>query len=86
MKGQKDFQGRQVLPPSPRCLAISPPASHNQDIMKSCSALESVFSGVVLGELKRTGIVIPTTEDIYVPILKKLKEDGIEPKNHSILM
>jgi hypothetical protein len=41
---------------------------------------------VVLGELKRRGVVIPTTEDIYVPILEKLKEYGIQPKNHSIPM
>ena len=40
---------------------------------------------VILGELKRTGVVIPTTEDIYVPILEKLKEDGIQAKNHSIM-
>ena len=34
----------------------------------------------ILGELKTKGIVIPTTKDIYVPILEKLKEDGIEAK------
>ena len=34
----------------------------------------------ILGELRTKGIVIPTTKDLYVPILEKLKEDGIEAK------
>lgn len=32
---------------------------------------------MITGEIKKKGIVIPTTKDIYLPILEKLKEEGI---------
>jgi len=32
---------------------------------------------ILNGEIKSTGVKIPTTKDIYVPVLKELKENGI---------
>jgi saccharopine dehydrogenase-like NADP-dependent oxidoreductase len=32
---------------------------------------------IVIGAIKRTGVVIPTTEDIYIPSMKELSVEGI---------
>ena len=32
---------------------------------------------ILNGEIKSTGVQIPTTKDIYVPVLEELKENGI---------
>jgi hypothetical protein len=32
---------------------------------------------ILSGAIKSTGVKIPTTKDIYVPVLKELEENGI---------
>ena len=32
---------------------------------------------ILNGEIKSTGVRIPTTKDIYIPVLKELEEHGI---------
>ncbi len=51
---------------------------------KKCNNIPSINSLVCLsscstGEIKKYGIVIPTDADIYKPMLKALKQEGIEP-------
>uniref|UniRef100_A0A646QGR2 Alpha-aminoadipic semialdehyde synthase n=1 Tax=Hemiscolopendra marginata TaxID=943146 RepID=A0A646QGR2_9MYRI len=41
---------------------------------------------VIDGEIQRKGMIIPMTPDIYTPVLKRLKQEGIKPVEYSTFL
>merc|ERR1719354_1125224 len=41
---------------------------------------------VMDGEIQKTGMVLPFTQDIYRPILKRLRDEGIKDTEKSVFL